>query len=113
MIFQIFENMVSDPTEPLILLGFAGSDPNFITCSFGADDLERRLCAPDMRSALRRVPDLSLVPRDGRVVNADRGALRPLRYARALDLRSARLPFELRSSAHFPSVRRIKKLETN
>ena len=29
-----------------------------------------------------------------------RGALRPLRFARALDLRSARLPSELRSSAH-------------
>jgi hypothetical protein len=70
MIFQIFENMVSDPTEPLILLGFAGSDPNFITCSFGADDLERRLCAPDMRSALRRCPDMSR-KRDGIVVTAD------------------------------------------
>ena len=41
------------------------------TCSFGADDLERRLCAPDMRLALRRCPDLSLIPRDGIAVTAD------------------------------------------
>ena len=35
------------------------------------DDLLRLLCASDMRSALHRVPDLSLVPRDGRGVSAE------------------------------------------
>jgi hypothetical protein len=42
------------------------------------DDLERRLCAPDMRSALHRVPDLSR-KRDGRGINAD-----PIRISDAL-----------------------------
>ena len=46
-------------------------------------------------------------PRTHHLRREPRGSLRPLRFARALDLRSARLPSDLRSAAHQPDGSRI------
>ena len=70
------------------------------------DDLERRWCAAHSVGFPSRPGHAAYG--GGRAANAYRDPFRSLRRlaARALDLRSVRFPFELRSSAHFPIERR-------
>ena len=59
-------------------VGFLSRPGQILLAAYAADDMKRHLCASDMRSALRCVPDLSR-KRDGRSVNAD-----PIRISDAL-----------------------------